>query len=83
VSVIMSGDTSNPRVGRVWRSADGTVSGTVQFGDQSWPYLAFYSSAEARAHAAAAAKVAEAMERLEAESAALPAKGESGDASHR
>jgi hypothetical protein len=51
----------------------------MQFGDQSWPYLAFYSSAEARAHAAAAIEIAEAMERLEAESTALPAEGEAGD----
>jgi len=79
VSVIMSGDTRNPRAGHVWRSGDGTITGTMQFGDQSWPYLAFYSSAEARAHAAAAIEIAEAMERLEAESTALPAEGEAGD----
>jgi len=76
--VTMSGDASDPRAGHTWRSEDGTINGIMRFGDRSWPYLAFYSSAEARAHAAAAIEIAEAMERLEAETAVLPAKGEGG-----
>lgn len=77
--VSIFGDMSDPQAGRAWRSEDGTISGIMRFGDRSWPYLAFYSSAEARAHAAAAIEIAEAMERLEAESTALPAEGEAGD----
>ena len=74
----MSGDMPEPHVGNVWRTKYGTIHGTMQFGNESWPYLAFDSPAEARAHAVAAIATAEAMEQLEAETAVLPAKGESG-----
>jgi hypothetical protein len=72
-------DTSDPRPARAWRAEDGTIHGIMRFGDRSWPYLVFDSPAEARAHAAAATEIAASMERLEAESTALPAKGEGGD----
>ena len=72
-------DTSDPRPARSWRAEDGTIHGIMRFGDRRWPYLVFDSAAEARAIAAAAIEIAEAMERLETESAALPAKGEGGN----
>ena len=73
----ISTDTSisGPCHRHAWRADDETIHATVRLNDASATFLSFDSPADARAVAAECIKAAESMERLEAESAALPAEG--------
>lgn len=62
--------------GHVWRTEDGTVCATVYLNPTSRAFVTFDSPVDARAVAAECIEAAEAMERLGAESAAIPAGGE-------
>jgi hypothetical protein len=68
-----------PRFGHAWRTAGGMVCAAVYLSQAGRAFVNFDSPVDARAVAAECIKAAEAMERLEAESTALPAEGEAGD----
>jgi hypothetical protein len=67
-----------PHFGHSWRAGSGTIHATVYLSRAGSTFVNFDSPGDARAAAAACTEAAEALERLEAESAALPAKGEGG-----
>lgn len=63
----------SPCFRQAWRGGGGVIYANVELGGDA--DLTFNKPADARAVAAECIKAAEAMERLEAETAALPAKG--------
>ena len=80
MSYISTGtDIEDPHFGHSWRADSGTIHATVYLSRPSSTFVNFDSPGDARAAAAACIEAAEALERLEAESAALPAKGEGTD----
>jgi hypothetical protein len=68
-----------PYVAPAWRAKDGTGRAAVYLSTENSSTLVFDNPAEARAVAVACTEAAVALERLEAESADLPAEGEVGD----
>ena len=71
-----------PHFGHAWRAKSGTIHGVVYLSTENASALSFDSSADARTLIAEITKAAEELERLEAESTALPAKEEEAGDEH-